>query len=52
MSIRLLAFLFGWLELGFVLLVAEVFSRGAFLLWSGSACVALMVAAFDPGKVR
>jgi membrane protein implicated in regulation of membrane protease activity len=42
MSIERLAFWFGFLELGFVLLVAGFFPTGVFVVWSGGACICLM----------
>jgi hypothetical protein len=37
------AVFFGLLELGFVGLVGGVLGRGAFLAWSGSSCVVLVL---------
>ena len=42
MTLERLAFWFGWLELGFVLASAGVLQHRWFLVWSGSACLALM----------
>lgn len=52
MSLRFLAFCFGWLELGFVLLVAGGLPRDGFVFFSGLPCLLLMVSAVVTGAKR